>query len=191
MARPLSARSHSYRPLCGSRRWAHSPMGRRLRSEEEAFREGGWRRRSRTHAWIAAEGSGGSMGGLDRDPEGESTLFYTHVQNDPGHAAYASSTKCGAPFRFSVPDPAGKFNDAVMDLNTDRACQQVCITCKFSENLLLNLFVILHFVDSVSQMQHASGVCSGIVLVDVGQSREWSDSLNQWSYGSSQKWRYL
>jgi hypothetical protein len=118
------------------------------------------------------------MGGLDRDPEGESTLFYTHVQNDPGHAAYASSTKCGAPFRFSVPDPAGEFNDAVMDLNTDRACQQVCITCKFSENLLLNLFVILHFVDSVSQMQHASGVCSGIVLVDVGQSREWSDSLN-------------
>jgi hypothetical protein len=71
-------------------------------------------------------------------PMGESTLFHTHVQNDPGHAAYASSTECGAPFRFSVTDPAGEFNDAVMDLNTDRACQQVCITFKFSENLLLN-----------------------------------------------------
>jgi hypothetical protein len=78
--------------------------------------------------------------------QGVSAPLYTHIQNDTGDALDAASISRGALFRFSVTDATGEFNDAMMHLDTDRAGRKGVILFDLSDNLLLNLRVILHRV---------------------------------------------
>lgn len=72
-------------------------------------------------------------------------LSNVHVHEDVCHAVNATRSAFGILFDCGVAGAAGKFDDAMMYLYTDRSGRNVAVVIELFKNLLLNLHVIFHY----------------------------------------------
>jgi hypothetical protein len=59
-------------------------------------------------------------------------------------SAGSTSIEFRASFGRKVTNPAGEFNNALMDLDANGACRDIVVMLELAENLLLNLHVVFH-----------------------------------------------